>query len=1377
MTAENPQGPRAHAGSDQSVRGGGEVRLNGAGSSHPEGEMLSFAWRLWNVYYPSRHAYGPPDVDVRLNDPGSATPRFTAPRFADVPSNYQRGLNFILTVTDASGNVFSDFVLIWVRGTGPRHIPIPPNRSPVADAGPDQSVMEGATVMLDARSSSDPDGDALSFVWRGPFARRGPLGEVTLTDANTATPSFTAPTQLLSNRVFEFRLTVIDPSGLKSYAVVIITVIAVNDAPIANAGNDETVAEGATVRLYGLGSSDPENEAITFFEWTAPNDVTLNDAISATPSFTAPEQLLADRDLVFTLKVTDASGNVSAPDAVTITVTAGPNDRPIADAGPDQTVAEGATVTLAGVGSDPENEAVSFAWSGPNDVTLDDVTSATPSFTAPVQLVADRDLDFTLMITDASGNSAEDTVMITVTANNEAPSADAGPDQTVAEGATVTLAGAGIDPENEEISFAWTAPNDVTLTAAATATPRFTAPEQLVANRYLVFTLKVTDASGNASTPATVTITVTAGENDAPSANAGDDQTVAEGALVTLAGTGSDPENEPLTFAWAAPDEVTLINANTATPSFTAPNNLKEDLKLVFSLAVVDASFHSSQPATVTITVKGVDDPPVVDAGPDQTVNEDDTVTLNGSVSDSEDEVADISYVWSREVTDPTLPNVVLNNVGILSPRFVAPLDLVRDRELIFTLTATDTGGNTATDSVTITVTANNEAPSADAGSDQTVDEGVVVTLDGSGSSDPEGEMLSFKWTAPPDVSLTAANTVTPSFTAPVQLLNNSELIFTLTVSDASGNVSDSDTVTITVTAGPNNNPISHAGPDQTVAEGATVALDGSASFDPEGEALTFEWSAPAGVTLDDRESMTPSFTAPVQLVDDLELVFRLYVFDASGNASTNTDSNTVTITVMANNEPPIADAGLDQTVDEGAAVTLNGAGSSDPEGEVLEYDWTPPSGVTLDDATSTTPNFTAPAQLVDDLELAFTLEVRDASGNAATDTVTITVTAGDNDAPVAHAGAPQTVDEGEAVRLNGALSSDPEGEELTFEWTAPDDVTLTDPLTTTPSFTAPEQLVDDLELEFTLVVTDARGRASVPATVTITVMAGVNDAPVAHAGAPQTVDEGEAVRLNGSGSDPEGEVLSFEWIAPTDVTLDDVTSATPSFTAPMQLLENRVLEFILVITDASGNASEPVTVRITVTAGPNDAPIANAGDDDTVAEGAAVSLDGRGSSDPEGEELTFAWTAPPDVSLTGANTATPSFTAPEQLLADLELEFTLTVSDASNNAATDMVTITVMAGDNDAPVAHAGDPQTVDEGEMVTLNGALSSDPEGEELTFAWTAPDDVTLTDPNTATPSFTAPEQLLADLELEFTLTVSDASNNCRYGYGDDHGDGGP
>ncbi len=593
--------PTANAGPDQSVASAASVSLTGAGSSDPEGGALSYAWNQTG---------GTP---VALSGASTVAPSFTAPTL--VAGDPAAVLVFSLTVTDPLGaSSTPDTVTITVNA--------PANTAPTANAGPDQSVASAASVSLTGAGSSDPEGGALSYAWNQTGGT-----PVALSGASTVAPSFTAPTLVAGDpaAVLVFSLTVTDPLGASSTPdTVTITVNApANTAPTANAGPDQSVASAASVSLTGAGSSDPEGGALSYaWNQTGGTPVALSGASTVAPSFTAPTLVAGDPAavLVFSLTVTDPLGASSTPDTVTITVNAPANTAPTANAGPDQSVASAASVSLTGAGSsDPEGGALSYAWNqtGGTPVALSGASTVAPSFTAPTLVAGDPAavLVFSLTVTDPLGaSSTPDTVTITVNAPaNTAPTANAGPDQSVASAASVSLTGAGSsDPEGGALSYAWnqTGGTPVALSGASTVAPSFTAPTLVAGDpaAVLVFSLTVTDPLGASSTPDTVTITVNAPANTAPTANAGPDQSVASAASVSLTGAGSsDPEGGALSYAWnqTGGTPVALSGASTVAPSFTAPTLVAGDpaAVLVFSLTVTDPLGASSTPDTVTITV------------------------------------------------------------------------------------------------------------------------------------------------------------------------------------------------------------------------------------------------------------------------------------------------------------------------------------------------------------------------------------------------------------------------------------------------------------------------------------------------------------------------------------------------------------------------------------------------------------------------------------------------------------------------------------------------------------------------------------------------------------------------------------------------------
>ncbi|MFY9153102.1 MAG: PKD domain-containing protein, partial [Prolixibacteraceae bacterium] len=169
-----------------------------------------------------------------------------------------------------------------------------------------------------------------------------------------------------------------------------------------------------------------------------------------------------------------------------------------------------------------------------------------------------------------------------------------------------------------------------------------------------------------------------------------------------------------------------------------------------------------------------------------------------------------------------------------------------------------------------------------------------------------------------------------------------------------------------------------------------------------------------------------------------------------------------------------------------------------------------------------------------------------------------------------------------------------------------------------------------------------------------------------------------------------------------------------------------------------------------------NKAPQANAGADQSANESATVTLDGSASSDPDGDVLTYKWTSVPGITLSSETDANPTFTAPE-VSADTQYTFSLVVSDGSSDSPADEVVITVLQV-NKIPQANAGNIQSVDEGATVTLNGSTSTDPDGDALTYKWTAPSGITLSSETAEKPTFTAPE-VSADTEYTFLLIVND------------------
>ncbi|MGA1821102.1 MAG: PKD domain-containing protein [Thermoplasmatota archaeon] len=387
--------------------------------------------------------------------------------------------------------------------------------------------------------------------------------------------------------------------------------------------------------------------------------------------------------------------------------------------------------------------------------------------------------------------------------------------------------------------------------------------------------------------------------------------------------------------------------------------------------------------------------------------------------------------------------------------------------------------------------------------------------------------------------------------------------------------------------------PKAAAGGDQTVFLGQTVYLDGTNSSDPQdcpegdsdGDVLTYDWnvtSRPPESTIDDSDLDPSDSSSRPSFIPDAagNYTLTLRVRDSEGHWSETEDSLRLSVIIL--NTPPVAHAGEDRTVFTGEKVILNGSGSYDNEDtlEQLLFNWTVspgnPDDVVLSDNSSMMPEFTAPSTIGD---FGFDLKVMDSLGVwSEADSVNITVVLPPNILPTADAGEDFSAVTNTTISLDGSGSSDGDGHITTWNWTCRSHpgIQLMDRNSSTPSFSTPYTGVYVFELS----LMDDRGGWSGIDSVSVDVLPD-NYPPSANAGKNMTVHVNDTVKLNGTLSrDEDGSIVTWEWICigPESVTLSDANSSGPSFTprSPGRYI------FTLRVKDDDGRWSDPDPVSIT---------------------------------------------------------------------------------------------------------------------------------------------------------------------------------------------------
>jgi gliding motility-associated-like protein len=635
--------------------------------------------------------------------------------------------------------------------------------------------------------------------------------------------------------------------------------------------------------------------------------------------------------------------------------------------------------------------------------------------------------------------------------------------------------------------------------------------------------------------------------------------------------------------------------------------------------------------------------------------------------------------------------------------------------------------------------------PTSNAGPDKSITLPTnSIILNGSGTSSTG--ITGYQWSKKSGGAATLTNATTANLS--VAGMVEGTYVFELRVTDASGFAFDEVTVNVLPVAA-NQNPVANAGGNKTITLPTNFVILNGIGTDADGSITSYAWTKVSGpaATLTNATTSNLSLSGLVQGI----YIFQLTVTD--NNSAIASSQATVTVNAAATNQVPFVNAGTTKTIFLPTNQVIITATASDPDGSISTILWEKKSG-----GAATLTNANALAVTASGLvagTYTFRITVTDNNGSTAFSEVVVNVLAG-NQSPTANAGADQILTLPTNNIVLAGSGNDPDGSVIGYAWAKISGPTAS--LTNTNTATLNVTNMLEGVYVFSLTVTDNNG-ATGSDLVIVTVNASVpvpnpNEVPLAIAGGNVSFAlPTNSTNLYGSGFDPDGTIVSYNWVKASGGSATLTNTDKPTLTATN--LQAGQYTFRLIVTDNNGATDDDIAVVTISALGTNVFPVASAGADKIVQlPSTSVVLIGSGF-DEDGQITSYAWTK---VAGAAANISSP--TTPTTSISGLALgEYTFRLTVTDNQGATDFNDVGVRVVSSTAnlpPIVDAGpDAKLFLPQNSYTFDASASDD--GTIASYQW-----VKLNGPTVTLTNPTQEDLIIQNLvegEYLFQLIVTD------------------
>ncbi len=1123
---------------------------------------------------------------------------------------------------------------------------------------------------------TDEDDSSFSFSFLtaeddlpGDMAINDATGEVTWTPAEGELTSGTIEIQVSDDDADDPK------TDTESFTI---NVTAVNDSPVITSTAGTSATEDIDYQ-YQVTVSDPDDDndgnALTFSLTDQPSGMSISSTglVTWTPT---EGQLAAD----FTITVGDGGEDsaTSATEQVQIAVTA-VNDPPEFSNEPSSSANEGEAYSYIPVISDPDDDTFTFAFKSdsqhPEDMSIDPATGAI-SWT-PEEVAAGYTVSNIIIVVNDGDVDVTKQFAITVAADDDAPIISALSDANATESESFQVQVSAQDLEGDSLLYSLDVSPDnyPGLLIDSNGLITWTPPEAIDSYSATV-TVNVADVDGDGAAKNTSSASFdinVAADNDVPVFSSSAVLVAQEDVAYSYSVSVSDQEtsSDNLDLSLDSVSEAAGLVLTGSTLSWIPPNRQESYTQNDVTITVVDEDNNSAE-QIFTITVDASNDAPSFTSTAITTATESQTYSYALSAEDVDTAQSDLIYSLDF---DSKTAGLNLNK-GIIT--WTPPEDTDSYQQPVEVTVVDENSNNAVTQSFTIEVSADDDAPVFTTSGQSTAQESVLYSYDANASdNDTEASDLSFRLVDGPENMTIDTATGEVSWTPPDADENYPELV-EIEVSDGTSEVLQSYTINVIADA---DTPIITSDAESTATEGVLYSYLPIAE-DEQGDELTFSLAVVSEIVSESDMSFSSSTGqldwTPPEAIEDYTVGVTIVVSDGAFSSE-----QIFTINVEADNDAPLIQSLIEQSTTENSAYSYQ-LDILDPEDESLSFEVGVGPELMTVDPTSGLITWTAAPSINDYVE-AVTINVSDGTNiTPVSFDVEVTVV---NEAPVIDSNPELSATEDTSYRYEVSVA-DPDdsndGEALTYLLIqAPTGMTVDEfgVIEWTPEEGQDGDHIVEVE------VSDGGEDSTSPdsQTYTVTVTA-VNDAPDIISSAVTNAVQYEEYQYQIEVSDPDDttDQLTFELLeAPEDMNI--TAAGLISWTPGLDALEESNVEILVSDGGEDGAASDSQSFIITLGA-VNLSPELTDIDDQMATEDVEFGFQLEVSDlddENDGVSLTYSLGNAPEgmfVSATGMITWTP---VEGELSAD-DIEVTVKDSAGNEDAKTFNVSVTPV---NDAPI------------------------------------------------------------------------------------------